>query len=180
MNTFKNARTFRWVICFLLLHLSHSSVQIFGKICHGSIHTSYPHGTLLNGGFLGSHSSWHAGRYSSLLSCCNKPCYGFFSGPGVQGSATAEFNSLAAHRCVLHWQEFSSVINQAVARATEASMTRVWTILEGMGQLIYSRGYTKQCFFLVHLFRVALTWHTIGIYPCAFFNLWNLFITARL
>ena len=48
-------------------------------------------------------------------------------------------------------------------------------MLEGMGQLVCSRGCTKQCFsapilasFLVHVFRIGLALHTIGIYNLLF------------
>ena len=47
-------------------------------------------------------------------------------------------------------------------------------VLEGMGRLVCSRGCTTQChicplisWFLTHLFRVGLAWHTIGIYHSA-------------
>ena len=41
--------------------------------------------------------------------------------PGAQGSASAAFNPLAAQKCVVSRQEFSSSVCQAVVRGTQAS-----------------------------------------------------------
>ena len=69
-----------------------SFVQVSGRICHRSIHTSHSSDTLLGGGFLAFCSSHHVGRHSSLLSYCTKCCQGSFSGWGFGGSAIMAFN----------------------------------------------------------------------------------------
>ena len=65
-----------------------------------SIHTSHSSGTMLDGGYLASHNSHHAGRHSPLVSH-HRSYHKCFGRPGAQGSAIAAFNPLAAQRCVL-------------------------------------------------------------------------------
>ena len=65
-------------------------------------------GTMLDGGSLASHSSQHAGRCSSALSHCKRSHHGCFGRLSSQGSALSAFNPLAAERCVLCTQVFSS------------------------------------------------------------------------
>ena len=84
---------------------------------------SYSNGTLLHGGSLASHSSQHVGRHSLSVSHCKRPCHGCFGRPGAQGSAIGKFKPLAAQRCVLHRQEFSSSVCQV--GLTWASTTKV-------------------------------------------------------
>ena len=81
---------------------------------------------MLDGGTLASHSSQHVGRHSSVLSQCKIPHHGHFSRPHAQGSAISVFYPLAAQRCVLCRQGFSSSVFQAVAGATEASSVKVY------------------------------------------------------
>ena len=73
---------------------------------------------MLDGGSLASHSSWHAGRHSSAVSHRKRSRRGCLGRPGTQGSAVSAFNPLAAQRCVLHQQGFSSSVCQVVAGAT--------------------------------------------------------------
>ena len=55
------------------------SIQVSGRTYHRSVVISYSSGTLLDGGYLGSHSSQHVGRPSSSVTCCKRPHHAFFS-----------------------------------------------------------------------------------------------------
>ena len=74
-------------------------VQVSGRKFHTSIQTIDSRGTMLDGG--SPHSSQHVGRCSSALFCHKRSWCGWFSRPGVQGSAMSVFNPLAARRYVL-------------------------------------------------------------------------------
>ena len=52
--------------------------------------------------------------------------HGCLGRPGAQVSAISAFNPLAAQQCVLQRQGFSSLVCQAVAGATRASMSKVY------------------------------------------------------
>ena len=73
---------------------------------------------MLNGGSLASQSSQHVGGHSSAVSHHKRSHHGCFGRPCAQGSAISAFNPLAAQRCVLHRQELSSSVCQAVVGAT--------------------------------------------------------------
>ena len=66
---------------------SPGSIQAHGIMCHKSIQTSYSSGTFLDGVSLSCHSSQYVGRHSSSVSHHKRPCHGFLSWPGAQGSA---------------------------------------------------------------------------------------------
>ena len=102
------------------------SVQDSGRTCQQSTQTFDSGCTVLDGGSLASHSSWHVGRHSLVLSHHKRSHHGCFSRPHAQGSALSAFNPLAAQRCVLHWQGFSSSVFQAVVGATWVSITKVY------------------------------------------------------
>ena len=73
---------------------------------------------MLDGGSLASHSSQHAGRYSSAVPSSKRSHHGCFSQPGTEGSVIFAFNPLAAQQHMLCRQRFSSSVCQAVAGAT--------------------------------------------------------------
>ena len=83
--------------------------------------------------------------------------------------------TLAAQRCVLYRWGFSSWVCQAVAGVTQVSMTIVGSSARRNGPIgVLHRMYQMISFlplklanFLVHLFRVGLAWHRIGIYHFA-------------
>ena len=124
---------------------------------------------------MASHSSQHAGRHSSAVSHRKRSRRGCLSRPGTQGSAVSAFNPLVAQRCVLCQQGFSSSVCQAVAGATQMSMSQVyqqcwrewagWCAQQGLPNNAISA--PKLANFLLHLFQVGLAWHTIGIYHLA-------------
>ena len=142
---------------------------------NGQLKTFTSGGSMLDGGSLASHSSQHAGRCSSMVSHHKRSCHGCLGRPGAQGSAVSAFNPLAAQRCVLHQQGFSSSVCQAVAGATRTSTSRVyqqcwrewagWCARQGLPNNAISA--PKLANFLLHLFQVGLAWHTIGIYCSA-------------
>ena len=104
---------------------SSSSVQVSGRTCQRSTQTFDFDGTMLDGGYLASHSCQHVGRHSSALSHHERSHHGCFSRPCAQGSAISAFKPLAAQRCVLHRQGSSFSVCQAMAGATQASMMKV-------------------------------------------------------
>ena len=85
------------------------SLEVSGKLCLSSsfngcqrlTQTFDSGGTMLDGGFLASHSSQHVRRYYSAKSYCKRSHHRCVSRPCAQGSALSAFNSLAAQRCVL-------------------------------------------------------------------------------
>ena len=127
-----------WVECFYILLdiLSElcissccisfpSSFQVSGRTYHKSIQTDSI-GTLLDGGFLVSHSSPHVWGHFLSVSHYKRPCQGYFGRQGALGSAVAAFNPLATQRCVLHRKGFSSSMCQVMAGVTWASTTKVY------------------------------------------------------
>ena len=151
------------------------SVQVSSRTCQWSTQTFTSGGSMLDGGFLASHSSQHAGRCTSAVSHCKKSRCGCFSRPGTQGSAISAFNPLAAQQHVLYRQGFSSLVCQAVVGATQTSMSRVyqqywkewvsWCARQGLPNNAISA--PKLANVLLHLFQVGLAWHSIGIYLSA-------------
>ena len=83
-------------------------------------------GTMWDGGSLASHSSQHVGRHSLALSHYKRPCCRCFGRPYAHGSAISAFNPLAAQRCVLQRQGFSSSVCRAVLMAMQASTMKVY------------------------------------------------------
>ena len=81
---------------------------------------------MLDGSSLASHSSQNGGRHSLALSHHKQSHCGCFSRPHAQGSAISAYNPLAAQRCVLCRQGFSSSVCQAVAGATGSFMMKVY------------------------------------------------------
>ena len=81
---------------------------------------------VLDGGSLASHSSQHAGRHSLAVSHRKRSRCGCLGRPSTQGSAVSAFNPLAAQRCVLCRQGFSSSVCQVVVGATRTSMLQVY------------------------------------------------------
>ena len=102
------------------------SVQVSSRTCQWSTQTFASGGSMLDGGSLASHSSQDAGRCSLAVPTCKRSHHGCFGRPGTQGSAISAFNPLAAQQCVLCRQGFSSSVCQAVAGATQMSMSRVY------------------------------------------------------
>ena len=151
------------------------SGQVSSRKCQRSTQTFTSGGSMLDGGSLASHSSQHAGRHSSMVSHHKRSCHGCLGRPGTQGSVVSAFNPLAAQRCVLCQQGFSSSVCQAVAGATRTSTSRVyqqcwkewagWCARQGLPNNAISA--PKLANFLLHLFQVGLAWHTIGIYRSA-------------
>ena len=92
--------------------------QVSSRTCQQSTQTFASGGSMLDGSSLASYSSQHTGRHSSAVSHCKRSHHGCFGRPGTQGSAISAFNPLAAQRCVLYRQGFSSSVCQAVAGAT--------------------------------------------------------------
>ena len=94
-----------------------------------------------------------------------------FHRPLAHRSTITAFKTLAVQKCVFSSQGFSSSICQAVVGVTQACMTIVmrnvgrasWFAIEGA-----PHNAPKLADFLVHLFRVGLAWHTIGIYHSSF------------
>ena len=141
LSTFNHPGTFRWVICFILMHKFPSSVQVSGRICHRSIQNSYSNGTLLHLGYLASYCSQYVGTHSLLLSYCTNTYHGCFSGWGVQRSTTTAFNCGCSDVCSLpqsvrQWQEQLKHLWQKLP-----------AMLGGMDQLVSTRGCTKWCLF---------------------------------
>ena len=153
---------------------SSSSVHVPGRTFQRSILTSDSGGTMLGGDSLASHSSQHVGRYSLVLSHHKRSLHGCFSRPCAQGSAISAFNPLAAQRCMFHKQGFSSPVCQAKAeqlkhlhqRSTSSVGRNGWV---GVFKRVYQNTISvpKLADFLFYLFRVALAWHTIGVYHFA-------------
>ena len=94
---------------------------------------------------------------------------------------------MAAQRDMLYRQGLFSVVCQAVAGVTWASTTKVykhcwkewtgWCSWEGVPNSVISA--PKLANFLLHLSRVGLVWHTVGIYQSAISGCWNLIIITR-
>ena len=112
------------------------------------------------------------------MSHCKRSHHGCFCRPGTQGSAISAFNPLAAQRCVLHRQGFSSSVCQAAAGATlhqRSTSTVGRNGLVGVLNRVYQTmpslplNYSNKQNFLLHLFEVGLAWQRIGIYPSAIF-----------
>ena len=84
-------------LCVSSCHMnsSSSSVQVSGRTFQRSTQTFDSGGTMVDGGFLASHSSQYDGRHSSVLSCWKRSCE-CFGRPDAQGSAISAFNILAA------------------------------------------------------------------------------------
>ena len=130
---------------------------------------------MLDGGSLASHHSQHVGRCSSAVSHHKRSHHGCLGRPGTQGSVLSAFNPLAAQWCVLCQQGFSPSDCQVVVGATWTSTSRVyqqcwkewagWCAWQGLPNDAFSA--SKLANFLLHLFQVGLTWHTIGIYHSA-------------
>ena len=145
------------------------------RTCQWSTQTFASGGSMLDGSSLASHSSQHAGGHSWAVSHHKRSCHGCFSRLGTQWSVISAFNPLAAQRCVLCRQGFSSLVCQAVVGATQTSMSRVyqqcwkewagWCAQQGLPNNAISA--PKLANFLLHLFQVGLAWHTIGIYHSA-------------
>ena len=124
---------------------SHGSIQVPGIICHRSFQSSYSCGTLLDGGSLASHSSQHVGKHSSLVSHCKGPHHGCLSQLGAKGSAIAAFNPLAAKRCLLCRQGFSSSVCHAVMGGLKNICDKnVPVMMERADWIVSSRVCTKQ------------------------------------
>ena len=126
--------------------VSPSSVQISCRTCHRSIQTTYCSDNLLDGGFQAPHSSQNAHRHSSLLFYYKRSCCGCSSRLDSQGSAITAFNPLAAQRCLLcSWVLF---FNPPGSGGDDSSIyEKLPAMLKGMGRLVCSRGYSKQCIF---------------------------------
>ena len=103
---------------------SSSSVQVSGVTGQRLTQTFDSGDTMLDGGSLASHSSQHVCRYSLVLSHCKRSHHECFTSPHVQGFAVSAVNLLAAYRCVLHRQGFSSSVCQA--GATQTSEMKVY------------------------------------------------------
>ena len=103
---------------------SSSSVHVSGRTCQRSTQTFDSSGTILDGGSLDSNISQHIGRCSSVLSHHKRSHLGCFNRPCAQGSVISAFNPLAVESCVLHRQEFSSSVCQAVVGAILGSMKK--------------------------------------------------------
>ena len=121
------------------------SGQVSGRTCQQSTQTFDSSGTMLDGVSMASHSSQHVGRCFLTVSHCKRSHHGCFSRPGTQGSAISTFNPLAAQQHVLHRQGFSSSVCQAVMGNTNVYIKGLPAVPEGMGQLVFSTGFTKQC-----------------------------------
>ena len=163
-------------LCISSSHISlFSSVQASRRTCERSTQTSDSGGIMLDGGSLAYHSSQHLGQCSLAVSYHKRSHHGCFGRPHAQGSVIPAFNPLAAERDVLHRQGFSFSVCQAVMAATWASMTKVyqqcwkewagWCAWEGAPNNAISA--PKLAEFLVHLFKVGLACHMIGIYCSA-------------
>ena len=122
-----------------------SFVPSFSTTCHRSIQTSHSSCFLLGGGSLACHSSQCVGRHSSSVYYCDIICHGCFSRPGAQGSAVTPFNPLALQRCVLHSQKLSSSVCQVEVGNLSIYNKSLPEVLERIGRLLCSRGYTKHC-----------------------------------
>ena len=105
---------------------SSGSVQVSGRTYQRSTQMFDSGGTMLDGGSLALHSSQHVSRPSLVVLCHKRSHHGCLGRPGAQGSAISAFNPLAAQQCVLQRQEFSSSVCQALAGASQASMSKVY------------------------------------------------------
>ena len=127
--------------------------------------------SMLDGGSLASHSSQHAGRCSFTVPSCKRSHCGCFGRPGAQGSAISAFNPLAAQRCVLHRQVFSSSVSGSGRGNSNVYIKGLPAVLDGVGWVVCltnnALSAPKLANFLLHLFQVGLAWHTIGIYHSA-------------
>ena len=124
---------------------SPGSIQVPGRTCPWSVQNSYSSGTFLDWGSWPSLSSQHVRRHSLLVSHCKRLRHECFSQPGVQRSAITTLNPLAAQRCVLWGQGFSSLVLSGIGRGNTSIYNKgLPTVLERMGQMVCSRGCTKQ------------------------------------
>ena len=135
------------------------------------IQTSNSSCTLLDGSSLASHSSQHVGRQSSLVSYCKRSYQRCFSRPGAKRSTVAPFNPLAVQACCTD-RFFSSVCQAVIGDKTYTAKVyhQCWT--EWIGWCAWQCHICpKMIWFLFHLFRVGLAWHTVGVYHFAYFSL---------
>ena len=91
---------------------SSSSVHVSGRTAHKLFQISHSSHTLLDGSFLASHCSQYVSGCSSLVSHHKRSFYGCLGRPGAKGPAMSAFNILAAQRCVLWRQGFTSSVCQ--------------------------------------------------------------------
>ena len=152
---------------------SHGSVQVSGRTCQRSIQTFDSGGTMLDGGSLASHPSEHVGRCPSAVSHCKRSHCGCFSQPGSQGSAISAFNPLAAQWCVLCRQGFSSSVCQAVGGNSSVYIKGLSAVLEGIGRLMCSTGFTNQCHLCSWISKCIVTF--VSGWPGLAYNWYILF-----
>ena len=104
---------------------------------------------MMDGGTLASHNSQHVGRCFSVVSHCKKSHHGCFSRPGTQGSAISAFNPLAdSAMCAMQTGVLFLGLSGSGRGNSKVYVKGLPAVLEGVGQLVCSTGFTKQC----HLF----------------------------
>ena len=123
---------------------SSSSVQVSGRTCQRSTQTFDSGGTILDGGSLASHSSQHVGRHSLALSLHKISHHRCFGRACAQGSMISTFNPMAAQRCVLCRQRFSSSVSQWQGQH-KCLCQRSTSSVRRNGQVKCLKGCTKQC-----------------------------------
>ena len=112
----------------------------------------------------------------------NKSHHGYLAGPGVQRSAIAAFNPLAAQRSVVQTEVlFHSLLGSGrgdsrIYDKSYQQCQREWagcSAQEGVANNAISA--PKLADFLVYLFRVGLAWHTNSAIVCVVLALdsWN-------
>ena len=106
---------------------------------------------MLDGGSLASHSSQHVGRHSSALSHHKGPCCECFGRPGAQGSAISAFNPFS---CSEMWVAQTGVLFLSLSGSNSGNSSIYDegppAMLEGMGRLVYSRGYQTMPYLPTH------------------------------
>ena len=156
------------------------SVQVPGRMWHRSVQMSYSSGTCwMEAPWLPTVLNMLADVHQCLI--LKDLVMDNFIRLGAQGSAITVFNPLAAQRCVLCGQVFSSTVCHAWVGMTQAF---VWN-----GNLQWWKEWTGWCawegvlnngisspklsYLLIHLFRVGLACCTICIYFSGISAFWD-------
>ena len=114
--------------------------------------------------------SQHVVSCSSSVSHCKRSCCRCFNRPGTQGSVIPAFNPLAADRCDTQKKVLFCLLSGCGGDDSIIYSKSLPAVLERMGRLMCSKrlpnnaiSSPKLADCLVHLFRVGLACHTIGI-----------------
>ena len=171
-------------LCLSSSHTSSSSsVQVSGGTCHRTIQTFDSRSTMLDGSSLASHSSQHVERCSQCFPVNKDVIMDVFGGPGAQGSPRSALNPLAAQkRCVAQ----KSVIFLSLSGIGGAKLSiykkGLPAVLERMGRFgVLERVYQTMPYMLLNMLifqfiYLGLAW--LGIQLVLLFCLFSFFGTS--